>query len=217
MAGSQLPPSSSASESARRSATAGTGTSPVPYTHADFTYVRRKRTGKHEDEESHELNIVPYLDILVNLIMFLLVAQATLVSLGLVDVSAPSYASIGPTGSPNPNEKPLRLTIGIANRGFYIAATGTVLPGQENQGDEITPAGVHRAEPTVPKKPDGTQDFATLTQKLRAIKTVFPKNEAVYIAADDNVPYDVLVKTLDASREDSTGPLFPQVAFTQIN
>ena len=66
------------------------------YTHSDFTYVRRKRRGGHahgahdDAVDAGELNIVPYLDILINLIMFLLVAQATLVSLGLIDVTAPS-------------------------------------------------------------------------------------------------------------------------------
>src|SRR5215831_18031604 len=89
------------------------GTGPLPYSHTDFTYVRRKRK-LVEDEESHELNIVPYLDILVNLIMFLLVTQATLVSLGIVDVSAPSYAAAGPGPSNPSEEKNLRLTIGIA-------------------------------------------------------------------------------------------------------
>jgi biopolymer transport protein ExbD len=194
------------------------GTGPLPYSHTDFTYVRRKRK-LVEDEESHELNIVPYLDILVNLIMFLLVTQATLVSLGIVDVSAPSYAAAGPgPSSSNDQEKNLRLTIGIAGQGFYIAAKGGVLPGQDpNAPTEMTAEGVTRAPPTVPKRPDGSFDFPLLTAKLRAIKDAFPKTEAVFVAADDNVPYDVLVKTLDASREDAKGPLFPAVAFTQIN
>jgi biopolymer transport protein ExbD len=196
---------------------AGSGTGPLPYSHADFTYVRRKRK-LVEDEESHELNIVPYLDILVNLIMFLLVTQATLVSLGIIDVSAPSYATAGPGPSnSSSDEKTLRLTIGIASQGFYIAAKGGVLPGQENGPTEMTAEGVTKAPPTVPKRADGSYDFPLLTLKLRSIKDAFPKTEAVFVAADDNIPYDVLVKTLDASRQDGRGPLFPAVAFTQIN
>src|SRR5262245_6419662 len=96
------------------------------YTHSDFTYVRRKRRGGHahgeHEEAAGELNIVPYLDILINLIMFLLVAQATLVSLGLIDVTAPSYAPAGGAGNTPPPEEQLRLTVGIAAKGFYIAA-----------------------------------------------------------------------------------------------
>ncbi len=195
------------------------------YTHSDFTYVRRKRRGGHahgsHDSSDHagELNIVPYLDILINLIMFLLVAQATLVSIGLIDVTAPSYTPVG-AGTPEPPaEGLLRLTIGVAAKGFYIAAKGGVLPGDnpEEAPTEITPDGVSLNPPTVPKRPDGSYDFPALARKLRAIKTAFPKVDAVYIAADDNIPYEAIVKTLDASREDAQGQLFPNVAFTQIN
>lgn len=193
----------------------GSGTGPMAFSHTDFTYVRRKRKPQIEEEEHGELNIVPYLDIIMNLIMFLLVTQATLVSLGLIDVTAPSYSSPGPSSGDDKKEETLRLTIGIAAQGFYIAAKGGVLPGEETP-TEMTKDGVTRAPPTVPKKPDGSYDFVTLTQKLRAIKTAFPKTEAAFLAADETVPYEVLVKTLDASREDARGALFPAVAFTQI-
>jgi biopolymer transport protein ExbD len=203
--------------------TGATGTH--DYTHSDFTYVRRKRRGGHshgahdESADAGELNVVPYLDILINLIMFLLVAQATLVSLGLIDVTAPSYTPVGAGSDTPPPEAQLRLTIGVAAKGFYIAAKGGVLPGEspETATTEITPDGVALNPPTIPKRADGSYDFPALARKLRAIKTAFPNVEAVYIAADDNVPYEVIVKTLDASREDAQGHLFPSVAFTQIN
>src|SRR5262245_23024879 len=201
------------SNNSPKGGTGSMGTGPREYSHADFTYVRRKRKLVQE-EPTGELNIVPYLDILINLIMFLLVAQATLVSLGLIDVTAPSYAP--PGGGPDrppPGEEALRLTIGVAAKGFYIAAKGGVLPGEtgETPPTEITPDGVALNPPTIPKRADGSYDFPALARKLRAIKTAFPKTEAVYIAADDNVPYEVIVKTLDASREDAQGLLFPAV------
>lgn len=197
----------------------GTGT----YSHEDFTYVRKKR-GKlvrEEDfaEDTGELNIVPYLDIMVNLIMFLLMAQATLVSLGIIDVTAPSYARLGPAAaSPGDDaKKKLRLTVGISREGFYIAAKGGVLPGEEQEGTgELTRDGVERSAPTIPNKPDGTYDYRALTRKLRAIKAAFPDTTSVYVAADDQTSYEVIVRTLDASREDQGGKLFPNVAFTQI-
>src|SRR5262247_802637 len=101
---------SSKHDGAPKTGSTGTGN----YTHADFTYVRRKRK-LHQEEETGELNIVPYLDILVNLIMFLLVTQATLVSLGLIDVTAPSYSVAGPGQQREEAEgKNLRLTVGIS-------------------------------------------------------------------------------------------------------
>jgi biopolymer transport protein ExbD len=199
----------------QRADATGTGT----YSHQDFTFVRKKRGRMGVDfggEEGGELNIVPYLDIMINLIMFMLVAQAAMVALGMIDVTAPSYSVAGPGGPSNPDvEKNLRLTIGVSHDGFYIAARGGVVGG-EGTG-ELTPDGVERTKPTVPKRADGTYDFPMLARKLRAIKTSFPKATAVYVAADENISYGVIVKTLDASREDASGLLFPNVAFTQIN
>ncbi|MEL6184381.1 MAG: biopolymer transporter ExbD [Myxococcota bacterium] len=202
----------------------GTGTH--NYSFDDLSYVRRKRgrvdveTGGDEDGE---LNIVPYLDIMMNLIIFMLVAKAASVSLGMIDVTAPSYAALGgPGGGPKQekDEKRLdRLTVGIARNGFYVAAVGGVLPGQEAETatTEVTKDGVARTAPTVPLLRDGAYDFATLAKKMRGIKNAFPSTQAVYIAADNDIPYEVLVATLDATREDTQGLLFPAVAFTQIN
>ena len=200
---------------------AGTGTGTM--SHEDFTYVRKKRGRLSEevggaDEEAGELNIVPYLDILVNLIMFLLVAQATLAHLGMIDVTAPTYNSAGAGATPDPGkeQKKLRLTVGIGKDGFYIAARGGVLPGEEETTGELTKDNVAKLAPTIPNK-NGQYDFPTLVRKLRGVKTAFPDTTAVFVAAEPATPYAVIVKTLDATREDAKGLLVPNVAFTQIN
>jgi biopolymer transport protein ExbD len=158
--------------------------------------IRAERRRQLYDDQSGELNVVPYLDIVVNLIMFLLVAQAAHSALGIIDARAPSLG-------PGPAKASLNLTIGISDEGFFIAAKGGVLPGAEGG-------------PTIPKRADRSFDYAALSAKLRAIKTAFPDTDSVYIAADGDVPYGVIVHTLDASREDRQGPLFPGVAFTQV-
>ena len=198
------------------------------YSHDDFTYVRRKRGRIAIDaggEEAGELNIVPYLDIMINLIMFMLVIQTTIVSLGMIDVTAPTYATLqnngdGPKPTPEANKKKLqRLTVGVAQTGFYIAAVGGVLPGETESSSpgQVTADGVAKTPPTVPLLADGAYDFRMLARKMRGIKSAFPDTEAIYVAADNNIPYEVIVATLDATREDDQGRLFPAVAFTQIN
>ena len=160
---------------------------------------------------------------MINLIMFMLVAQTTVVSLGMIDVTAPTYAAVagtGDQGSQEPTEKKLqRLTVGVARNGFYIAAVGGVLPGEteETANGQVTAEGVAKTPPTVPLLPDGAYDFARLSRKMRGIKNAFADTNAVYVAADENISYEVIVATLDATREDAQGPLFPAVAFTQIN
>jgi biopolymer transport protein TolR len=190
------------------------GTGSQTFSAAQLSYVRRKRK-LPEEQEMGELNIVPYLDIMVNLIMFLLVTQATMVSLGVIDVTAPSYAIAGASpGGEIAKGADLKLTIGVSVDGYYIAAKGGVL-GEETTG-ELTEDGVTKRAPTIPLRPDGKHDYAALTRNLRAIKTSFPDASAVYIAADQGIPYEVIVKTLDHSREDSAGELFPAVAFSRL-
>jgi biopolymer transport protein ExbD len=194
----------------------GTGT----LSHRDQQFVRKKKRPKIkvEDpaEEDGELNIVPYLDIIMNLIIFLLAIQAVLVSVGMIDVSAPSYASVAPQPGSEPDEQKLKLTLAVAKEGFYIASTGKVLPGEQPAEEGADQAEDAPVAPTIPLKADGTYDFAALARKLRTIKNVFPKNDAVFLSADRQVPYAVIVKTLDAAREDAKGPLFPAVAFAEI-
>jgi biopolymer transport protein ExbD len=162
------------------------------------TRKTRRIHAPSETEPSGELNITPYLDVLVNLIMFLLVTQAALLSLGIVDVTAPIHGD----GKAHADEG-LKLTIGIAREGFFIAAKGGVLGQSE-----------HR--PSIPMRSDGAYDYPALTAELRAIKHAFPDCDRVYVAADADIAYDTIVRTLDASREDQEGPLFPKVAFAEL-
>ena len=130
------------------------------------------------------------------------------------------FTLIGATTRAGMLTSPLRSRFGfVARVDFYppedlcriVARSAAIL------GTELTPDGVSLNPPTIPKKADGSYDFPALARKLRAIKTAFPKVDAVFIAADNTIAYEVIVKTLDATREDGQGNLFPNVAFTQIN
>lgn len=173
-----------------------------------FYFSKRKLRPK-EHEELGELNIVPYLDILMNLIIFMLMSITGLVSFGILNVNAPSYG--GPAaGMGEATEQKLLLTVGISAKGFFVAATGGVL-GQ--QGGEGQPQ-VGEGEPTIPKKSDGQYDYAALSAQMVKIKEAFPLETKVIVAAQGDVQYETLVATMDACRE-TTGPgrriLFPDV------
>ncbi len=181
----------------------------------DFTYVRKKR-GRIKFDDEHmdgEINIVPYLDIMVNLIMFLLMVQATSIALSMINVNAPSYAPPGPTNqdpaNQDPNKDP-RLTIGVSATGFYIAGRGGVL------GESKVDASGNKA-PTIPRKSNNELNYDALTALLVEIKKQFKEADTVFIAADDGIPYQEIVRTLDASRSFGGENLFPNVAFTQLN
>ena len=189
----------------------------------NFVYVRKKRRGAGEEEEegSKELNIVPYLDIVMNLIIFLLVAQSTMVALGLIDISAPTYAAPGAGGGATPDKPPkppLRLAIGVSHDGFYVAAAGGVLPGETPPDpNAVGEDGIQKRAPSIPKR-NGKYDYKGLRAKLKGIKAAFPHESSFFLSADANVPYDVIVRVLDYTRDDGKGgKLFPRVAFSEIN
>ena len=146
-----------------------------------------RRRIRHE-EETGELNIVPYLDIVVNLVMFMLLSMTGLVSLGVVNVSAPKAGAAAGAASDQPK---LLLTVGISKRGFFV---GGADPGA------APPADVAAAPPTVPLRA-GKYDFAALTGEMAKVKDRYPAETNVILTAEPDVPYEVLIQTMDACRE----------------
>jgi len=168
------------------------------------------------EEEAGELNIIPYLDIVTNLVMFMLLSMVGLISLGVLDVGTPKIgepasAEMASGETPEPG---LTLTVGIAERGFYVAGAGGVLDSATDSGSVDT-----KRPPTVPKK-GVDYDYASLTTILSMIKEKYPKESRVILVAEMNVPYDIVIHTMDACREttgksaDAAGKkkaLFPEV------
>lgn len=148
-----------------------------------------------EEEETGELNIVPYLDVVVNLVMFMLLSMTGLITLGVLNVSAPKIGGEGGAGAVAAEQGPkLLLTVAIGKSGFFIAGAGGVLGSDANAADLTRP-------PTVPLKGDGRYDYQELSRQLATIKEKFPNETQVILSADGDVVYDVLIQTMDACRE----------------
>jgi len=151
------------------------------------------------EDEAGELNLVPYMDIVTNIIIFLLASVVNQAQLSNINASLPSISS-GSSADSQPDvppKPPLNLTVSVGATGFTIAASGGVLP-------------------IVPKKPNGQYDYTTLTTKLKEIKgsTDNADETKATFNADANVPYDIVVATLDAMRTTEDGKaLFPDILF----
>jgi biopolymer transport protein ExbD len=160
---------------------------------------RMKEHNEEIEEEAGELNLVPYMDIVTNIIIFLLASVVNQVALGNINVTVPTISAGGDSSTDDkPEKQPLNLTISVGPSGFTVAASGGV-------------------RPLIPKK--GNQyDYAALTAELLKIKTDPTVDAATETKAnfnaDANIPYDVVVATLDAMRQTDDGKtLFPDVAF----
>jgi biopolymer transport protein ExbD len=163
-----------------------------------------REQGEAASEEGGELNIIPYLDIVVNVIMFMLATATFAASMADINISSPGASTPGVSAS-NPDEEhkdDLALTVSISDKGFTIAASGAVL----FQGYSFDKAGnlnqTGNVLPTIPKDAKGDFDYATLSKKMLEIKTLpIALNETkVIVNANENILYEVLVATLDACR-----------------
>jgi biopolymer transport protein TolR len=164
----------------------------------------RKMREDFEDEEMEngELNLVPYLDIVTNVIMFLMMTTTFAAALADINVSAPTTSAAGPASTEDtPPPKPeLNLTVQISEKGYTIAASGAVLYENDVPGKV----------PTIPKK-GPEYDNAQLTKKMRQIKDQEPGETKVIINANPEITYEAVVAAMDAIRQDGPKILFPDV------
>lgn len=150
------------------------------------------------DEEGGELNIVPFLDIITNVLMFVLATLA-------ITFTATIDTHAAKPGRPPPGE-PLALTVTIVQDGFSVKARG----GNVATGCEGVGAGL-----AVPRR-GGAFDYDALkgcVSRLKASSPAFADESGVTITANPGIPYDVLVATMDAVRTSERGDdLFPEVS-----
>ena len=175
------------------------------FTPQQRAYIK-KRAKYHEpgpDEVDAELNIVPFLDIVVNLVMFLLMMTSSIAFYSQILASLPSY-SRGGVGRRASDEESLNLNITVVENGVIVAASnGKLAPGcEETATGRVV---------TVPKDSSG-YDWAGLTNCVQRIKSHYEEERQVTVSADPTVEYQYLVAAMDAVREtDDQEELFPDV------
>jgi biopolymer transport protein TolR len=164
-------------------------------------YIRR-RTKVHEpdpSELSSELNIVPFLDIVVNLIMFLLATSEAVLAITQIEAQLPALGR----GGGAPKEPGLSLSITITESGVIVTGSGGKLgPGC----DTVTSGRII----TVPKNAGG-YDWPALTECLVKVKQKWLDEEDVMIGADPMIQYENVVAAMDAVRSDGKQTLFPKI------
>ncbi|MBK8170800.1 MAG: biopolymer transporter ExbD [Sandaracinaceae bacterium] len=168
-------------------------------------YVR-KRSKHHEvdpSEAAGELNIVPFLDIVMNMIMFLLATTQAVMAIAEIEAQLPTI-SRGGSGGGSPASS-LNLSVTIVNDGVIVAGSG----GKLAPGCASTRTG---RVMTVPKV-GGRYNWDALTECVARIKSDanFADEHQVTVSADPNVQYEHVIAALDALRSKGDDELFPDV------
>jgi biopolymer transport protein TolR len=176
---------------------------------AQRSKIRRLSQPQHvdESEEAGELNIVPFLDIITNILIFVL---ATIPAVFTVTI-ATEPPSLGGGKTRTRSTKPsLNLSVWIVDSGVSVKASGgNVAPGCSGGGQGIT----------VPKK-NNDYDWVTLKEcvtKLKNSSNDFAEENTVQISASPGIDYQNIIRAIDAVRQTDDGKeLFPQVNFGVI-
>ena len=143
-----------------------------------------------------ELNITPFLDVVVNLVLFLLATSAAVLTTSEIEVRLPSYGPHGPGG--------LNLSVTLTARGAIVATRDGILArGCEAPGP--------RGSVAVPASPDGALDAASLERCAARLHAESPADGSVVLAADPLVPYADVVTAMDALRGGADEPYFGDV------
>jgi biopolymer transport protein TolR len=157
-------------------------------------------------EEAGELNIVPFLDIITNVMMFVL-ASVSVTFITSIDTTPPA---IGGKGRSDVASKALNLSAWVTDDGISLkTSSGNIAPGCQGTGAGIT----------FPVQSSGGQrvyDFAGISacaKKLKGARPEFKEETQVTITAKANIEYGTIIDTVDALRKNGEDELFPDVHF----
>lgn len=164
------------------------------------------------DEEGGELNIVPFLDIITNVLMFVLATVAVTFTT-MIDSHPPSLGGKSARALDQPT---LGLNVIIIDDGFIISA----MRQRIGAGCTGTGSGVAVGlDKQAPARENGKSDYdyealRSCADKLKHISADFAGEKQVAISANPDIEYGVIIKTMDALRKSASGEeLFPDVNF----
>ncbi len=176
-----------------------------PLSAAQRSRIRRLALFKDPDvgEEAGELNIIPYLDIITNVLVFVL-ASVTVTFLTQLDTTPPSIGGKGV--KENIKSDALNLAVLIIDDGVsFKTSFGQIATGCAGTGKGIT----------IPVRGNKFEyDLPEIKRCARELKAAgggkFEEETQVTVTASRNIEYRHLIAVLDALRNDEQGELFPE-------
>jgi len=159
--------------------------------------IRRRKGGRRQNEDTAELNITAFMNLMVILVPFLLIT-AVFSRLAIIELNLP-----GSSNEPvEPQEQVFQLEIIVRKDKIEI--------GDRNQGL----LGIY------PLTEEGEYDYEALSNKLSELKGRYPNKTDASILLESDIEYDTLVQVMDRVRveeeieEDSVvrNDLFPDIS-----
>jgi len=136
--------------------------------------MTRRHHNKRRIQETHELDVTTFLNLMVVLIPFLLIS-AVFSRVTIMELSVPTTAGGSASNKPN-----FAIEVIVRKSGLEIANGSSV-------------------EAAIPKKED-QYDMAMLSEMLMRLKARYPEKEDATVLMEPEIPYDYLIQIMDAVR-----------------
>jgi biopolymer transport protein ExbD len=161
--------------------------------------MRRKKV---EEDEVIEANVLPVMNIMFLMIPALLLAME-IAKMAAVAVSPPKFAA-APSDQKEPEkpeEKPLKFKVFILSDGFRVS-TAEQQEGAEAGKSQDSSGGpsIPLAKPGAPMDDYERYDYVALEAKAKELKTKAKHETIVTLSAENDIPMQVLIYTMDAVR-----------------
>jgi len=137
----------------------------------------RRKGGRRHNEETAELNITAFMNLMVILVPFLLIT-AVFSRLAVLELNLPGSS----TEPVEPQDQTFQLEVIVRKSKIEI--------GDRNQGL----LGVY------PNSAEGDYDYEALSGKLSELKDRYPKKTDASILLESDIEYDTLVQVMDRVR-----------------
>jgi biopolymer transport protein TolR len=152
-----------------------------------------------EAADSGELNLVPYLDVVTTLVIFLVFTFQVVIEFRLIELLPPAYDS-GRSAAETPQQDPqVTLTLIITQDGYRLVTNRPELGTSE-----------------IPKK-NNAYDNEKLNQELFTVKKALGLGESLILTAADDIEYRVVVDAMDSARRFEDQWLFPDVLLAKAS
>lgn len=157
------------------------------------------------------LNLTALMDILSNLLFFLLAAFGATIVMAInasVPVQSADKSDVADI------QKAVTVNVSLTKDGFDVGILRSTLTPEEEA----------KWKRRIPLR-DGAHDFATLTAHLVGIKEEYSKSDTMILTPEQETDYETMVKTMDAARETEVTvagqkrmiPILPTVVISTVN
>ena len=159
-----------------------------------------------------DLNLTPLMDVMSNILFFLMASVGASV-VALLPASVPTRSEQASAAEPPVDQ--VLVTLQVTPAGFKATAANERLTPAETAPLRFELAKL----PGKDEKGGWAMPYEELTRRLATIKDKYRASDTVIILPEGEVPYDVIIKTMDAARglgKEAHRTLFPKVVISDL-